>query len=154
MSKSFLAEERAVYKALDVLAKRLVKKPDPVAYIDGPGAIRDFLQVACGIESREVFYVVFLDARHGVISSEKMFSGGLTGAAIYVGEVAKRALRLNAAALVVAHNHPSGVSEPSSADRELTERLRSGLAILEIRLLDHLVFGNNGYTSFAERGWL
>lgn len=102
----------------------------------------------------EIFAALFLDARHQVISVEDLFRGGLTGAAVYVGEVVRRALRLGAAALVVAHNHPSGVAEPSAADRELTERLRQALALVEIRLLDHVVVGDAGSVSFAERGWL
>lgn len=103
---------------------------------------------------REVFSALFLDARHQVIAVEDLFHGSLTGAAVYVGEVVRRALKLSAAALVVAHNHPSGVPEPSAADRELTERLRQALALVEIRLLDHVVVGDGTSVSFAERGWL
>jgi DNA repair protein RadC len=102
----------------------------------------------------EVFAALFLDARHQVIAVEDLFRGGLTGAAVYVGEVVRRALKLGAAALVVAHNHPSGIAEPSAADRELTERLRQALALVEIRLLDHVVVGDADSVSFAERGWL
>lgn len=102
----------------------------------------------------EVFAAMFLDARHQVIAVEELFHGSLTGAAVYVGVVVKRALRLGAAALVVAHNHPSGVAEPSHADRELTERLRQALALVEVRLLDHVIVGDADTLSFAERGWL
>ncbi|MBL8245296.1 MAG: DNA repair protein RadC [Rhodanobacteraceae bacterium] len=102
----------------------------------------------------EVFSAMFLDARHQVIGVEDLFHGSLTGAAVYVGVVVKRALKLGAAALVVAHNHPSGIAEPSHADRELTERLRQALALVEIRLLDHVIVGDADSLSFAERGWL
>lgn len=102
----------------------------------------------------EVFSAMFLDARHQVIAVEDLFHGSQTGAAVYVGVVVKRALRLGAAALVVAHNHPSGIAEPSHADRELTERLRAALALVEVRLLDHVIVGDADCLSFAERGWL
>ncbi|GMU42769.1 MAG: DNA repair protein RadC [Xanthomonadales bacterium] len=102
----------------------------------------------------EVFAAMFLDARHQVIAIEDLFHGSQTGAAVYVGVVVQRALRIGAAAMVVAHNHPSGVAEPSHADRELTERLRAALALVEVRLLDHVIVGDGDCLSFAERGWL
>lgn len=122
--------------------------------IAAPRDVQDALRARLRDRESEVFSALFLDARHQVIQVEDLFTGSLTGAAVYVGEVVKRALRHGAAALVVAHNHPSGVSEPSAADREITERLRQALALVEIRLLDHVVVGDADSVSFAERGWL
>jgi DNA repair protein RadC len=122
--------------------------------IGAPADVHQVFQARLRDADREVFSALFLDARHQVIGIEDLFHGGLTGAAVYVGEVVKRALKLASAAVVVAHNHPSGVAEPSAADRELTERLRQALALVEIRLLDHVVVGDGATVSFAERGWI
>jgi DNA repair protein RadC len=122
--------------------------------IAAPRDVHEALRARLRDREHEVFSALFLDARHQLITVEDLFSGSLTGAAVYVGEVVKRALRLGAAALVVAHNHPSGVCEPSAADREITERLRQALGLVEIRLLDHVVVGDCDSVSFAERGWL
>ena len=122
--------------------------------IGAPSDVQDALRARLRDRESEVFSALFLDARHQVICVEDLFHGSLTGAAVYVGEVVKRALRLGAAALVVAHNHPSGVCEPSAADREITERLRQALNLVEVRLLDHVVVGDGASVSFAERGWL
>lgn len=149
--KNMVAEDAAIYDALKILEKR-VRKAD--TYITDPNSIRTLLQLRLMPQDHEVFTVVFLDARHGVIATEDLFHGSLTGAAVYVGQVVRRALLLNCAAVVVAHNHPSGIPEPSAADRELTERLRQAMALVEIRLLDHVVIGGEKQVSFAERGWL
>lgn len=122
--------------------------------IAAPRDVQEALRARLRDREHEVFSALFLDARHQVICVEDLFTGSLTGAAVYVGEVVKRALRLGAAALVVAHNHPSGVCEPSAADREITERLRQALNLVEVRLLDHVVVGDGDSVSFAERGWL
>ena len=103
---------------------------------------------------REVFGVLFLDNRHRLLAFEILFFGTLDGAEVYPREVARAALRHNAAAIIVAHNHPSGSSEPSAADRAVTLRLRDALALLEIRLLDHFVIGDGTPTSLAARGWV
>ncbi len=102
----------------------------------------------------EVFFVLFLDTRNRVIAEEPMFRGTIDGAAVYPREVVKAALAHNAAALIVAHNHPSGVGEPSSADQALTRRLREALALVDVRLLDHIIIAAEGPVSFAQRGWL
>jgi len=122
--------------------------------ITDPHSILQFLRTKLVRLDHEEFHVVFLDARHRVVGVEAMFRGSLTGASVYIGEVVKAALKRNAAAIVIAHNHPSGVPEPSAADRELTERIRQALNLVEIGLLDHLVIAAEGHTSFAERGWL
>lgn len=149
--KNMVAEDAAIYDALKILEKR-VRKAN--TYVTDPQSVRTLLQLRLMPQDHEVFTVVFLDARHGVIAVEDLFHGSLTGAAVYVGQVVRRALLVNCAAVVVAHNHPSGIAEPSAADRELTERLRQAMALVEIRLLDHVVIGAESQVSFAERGWL
>jgi DNA repair protein RadC len=101
---------------------------------------------------REVFGCLFLDNRHRLIALEEMFLGTIDGASVHPREVVKRALKLNAAAVILAHNHPSGVAEPSQADELITARIRDALALVDIRVLDHLVVGGTTVTSFAERG--
>lgn len=102
----------------------------------------------------EVFAVAFLDTRHRLIAFEPLFRGGIDGAEVHPREVVRRCLDLNAAAVLVGHNHPSGVAEPSQADRLLTRRLREALSLVEVRLLDHFVIGDGRPVSLAERGWL
>ncbi len=102
----------------------------------------------------EVFACLFLDTRHRVIACEELFHGTIDGASVHPREVLRRALQHNAAALILAHNHPSGVAEPSQADRRITERLREVMALVDIRVIDHIVVGDQQSVSFAERGWL
>ncbi|EGU56734.1 hypothetical protein VINI7043_17819 [Vibrio nigripulchritudo ATCC 27043] len=103
---------------------------------------------------REAFYILFLDNQHRVIQDEVMFEGTIDAASVYPREVVKRALHHNAAALILAHNHPSGVAEPSQADRRITRRLVDATALVDIRILDHFVIGDGEVVSFAERGWI
>lgn len=103
---------------------------------------------------REVFYILFLDNQHRVIQDEILFEGTIDAASVYPREVVKRALQLNAAALILAHNHPSGIAEPSQADRRITQRLIEALRLVDIRVLDHFVIGDGEVVSFAERGWI
>ncbi|MFN3713791.1 MAG: RadC family protein [Alcanivoracaceae bacterium] len=102
----------------------------------------------------EVFACLFLDNRHRVLAFEELFRGTIDGAAVYPREVVRRALDHNAAALILAHNHPSGVAEPSEADRSITRRLVEALGLVDVRVLDHLVIGDGHWVSLAERGWL
>jgi len=102
----------------------------------------------------EVFACLFLDTRHRVIACEELFHGTIDGASVHPREVLRRALQHNAAALILAHNHPSGIAEPSQADRRITERLREVMALVDIRVIDHVVVGDQHSVSFAERGWL
>ncbi len=104
--------------------------------------------------ARAEFLVLFLDSQHQLIEAETLFQGTLDGAAVYPREVAKRALELNAAALIASHNHPSGIAQPSAADRRITERLQAALALLDIRFLDHIVVTDVDAFSFAEDGLL
>jgi DNA repair protein RadC len=102
----------------------------------------------------EVFACLFLDNRHRVLAFEEMFRGSIDGASVHPREVVRRCIKHNAAALIVAHNHPSGVAEPSAADRAITQRLRESLELIDVRLLDHFVIGSGTPTSLAQRGWL
>ena len=122
--------------------------------LTSPTLTRRYLQAQLRDEVREVFAVLFLDNRHRVLAFEPMFHGTIDGAAVYPREVARRCLHHHAAAVIVAHNHPSGVAEPSQSDHRITERLRDALALIDIRLLDHVVVGDRKCVSFAERGWL
>ncbi|HEY5789070.1 MAG TPA: DNA repair protein RadC [Gammaproteobacteria bacterium] len=122
--------------------------------LTSPDATRALLATQLRHRQREVFLGLFLDTRHRVLAAEELFHGTLDAAAVHPREVVRRALALNAAALIVAHNHPSGVAEPSSADLVLTRRLRDALALVEVRLLDHFVVGDGVPVSLAERGLL
>ncbi len=117
-------------------------------------AVTDYLRHQLGGLRREVFACLFLDARHRFIAFEKMFLGSLDRATVHPREVLKRALELNAAAVIFAHNHPSGVAEPSGSDIQITEELKGLLARLEVCVLDHVVIGRGCQVSFAERGLL
>jgi DNA repair protein RadC len=117
-----------------------------------PRIVREYLAVHYAGMEREVFGCLFLDNRHRLIVLEQMFLGTLDGASVHPREVVKRALKLNAAAVILAHNHPSGVAEPSQADELITARIRDALALVDICVLDHLVVGGTTVTSFAERG--
>ncbi len=113
-----------------------------------------YLQMQLRDRSREIFCCIFLDTRHRVLSYEELFSGTIDGATVHPREIVKRALELHAAAVIAAHNHPSGVAEPSRADETLTRKLKEALALLDIRLLDHLIVGDGECVSLSERGLL
>ena len=120
--------------------------------MSSPERTRVFLQYHLGGREREVFCCLFLDSQHRLLCCEDLFLGTLDGAAVYPREVAVRALRYRAAAVIFAHNHPSGVAEPSIADRRITERLSAALGLLDIRVLDHIIVGRGRTFSFAEQG--
>ncbi len=122
--------------------------------LSSPENTRLFLQHHLGGRQREVFSCIFLDTQHHVICCEDLFLGTLDGAAVYPREVAVRALQYCAAAVIFAHNHPSGVAEPSAADKRITERLQAALSLLDIRVLDHFIIGRGKGYSFAEAGLL
>ena len=122
--------------------------------LTSPSDTLDYLQFTLGGRRREVFICVFLDTRHRVLCHEELFQGSIDGACVYPRVVAEHALRHNAAAVIVAHNHPSGVTEPSLADQAITRRLKDALGLLEIRLLDHFVVGEGAPVSMASRGML
>lgn len=140
--------------AMELACRQALQKISAGDVLTSPGETRRFLQCHLGSRSREVFTCLFLDSQHRVQRCEDLFFGTLDGAAIYPREVAIRALQYGAAAVIFAHNHPSGVAEPSSADRRITERLCSALALLDIRVLDHIIVGSGAEFSFAEQGLL
>jgi len=119
-----------------------------------PNAVRDYLKLYFRDKDHEVFVAVFLDAQNRVIAVDALFQGTLTQTSVYPREVVRHSLRRNAAAVIFAHNHPSGVAEPSHADEALTGSLRQALALVDVRVLDHFVVAGNVTTSFAERGVL
>lgn len=129
----------------------MLMRGDP---LESPDITEQYLKTALRDHRNEVFACLFLDTRHRVIAFEELFQGTIDGATVYPRVVAERALRLGAAALIVAHNHPSGISEPSIADQAITHRLRDALALLDIRLLDHFVIGDGAPVSMAARGML
>ena len=122
------------------------------ATMSSPQAVKDYLRVQIGVLEHEVFCVLFLDAQHRIIALKAMFRGTVTQTSVYPREVVKETLSLNAASVVLAHNHPSGAAEPSRADEFLTQALKSALALVDVRVLDHLVVAGADCVSFAERG--
>jgi DNA repair protein RadC len=122
--------------------------------LDSPDAVRNYLRLMLGSKPNEVFWCVFLDAQNRVIAAEELFRGTLTQTSVYPREVVKRALFHNAAALILAHNHPSGVAESSQADRQLTRHLAEALALVDVRVLDHFIVAGASSLSFRESGQL
>ncbi len=119
-----------------------------------PQAVKDYLRAELRHQQREVFSVLFLNNQHHLLAYRELFQGTIDAASVYPREVVKLALAHNAAAVILAHNHPSGIAEPSQADRRITQRLQEALALVDIRVLDHLVVGEAEVLSFAERGLL
>ena len=119
-----------------------------------PAIIQQYLQNLLAYREREVFLVLFLDNQHRVIRHEEMFAGTISSVEIHPREIVREALKINAAAIILAHNHPSGVSEPSAMDIRVTEQIIKACQLLGIRVLDHLVIGHGETVSFAERGWI
>jgi len=157
----FLAEpgmgpaKYAQLQAVTELAKRHLKSTwARDTCLSNPIATQDYLRAWLRDQPREVFAGIFLDSRHRVIATEAMFTGTIDRASIHPREVVRRSLQLNAAALILAHNHPSGVAEPSAADRQITEQICQALALVDVRVLDHIVVGDGQTCSFAERGWI
>lgn len=122
--------------------------------LTSPDLVRQYLMMRLGREEREIFCVLFLDNQNRLIAAEDMFMGTIDGASVYPREVVKVALKHNAAAVMLAHNHPSGVVEPSRADQQITQRLQAALQLIDVRVLDHFVVSDTESMSFAERGLL
>jgi DNA repair protein RadC len=119
-----------------------------------PQQVRDYLVLKLGALTREVFMVLFLDAQNRLTAAEELFSGTLTQTSVYPREVVKRAIYHNAASVIFAHNHPSGTTQQSAADEQLTQQLKQALALVDVRVLDHFIVAGNQTLSFAERGLL
>ena len=137
------------------MARRALKdKISRGSALSSPRAVRDYLRLRLQDRPHEVFVGVFLDAQNRVLAVEELFRGTLTQTSVYPREIVKRALHYNAAALIFAHNHPSGVAEPSRSDEALTQALKQALALVDVKVLDHFVVGAEAAMSFAERGLL
>jgi len=140
--------------ALEIASRQLLERLEKGTAIGSPADTRRYLTARLRDLPYEVFACLFLDNRHRVIAYEELFRGSIDGASVYPREVVKRALALNAAAAIFAHNHPSGVAEPSAADARISRRLKDALALVDIRMLDHIVIGDGELVSLAERGLL
>lgn len=140
-----IAELARRYFSLRVLAEDSLLSPEMT---------REFLQSQLADEEREIFVVIFLDNQHRVLKHSRLFSGTLSHVEVHPREIVREAIKVNAAAVILAHNHPSGSPEPSKADRLITERVIKCCRFMDIRVLDHLVIGRGAYVSFAERGWI
>lgn len=140
--------------ALEIGRRVLAEQINKGSGLTSPADTRRYLMSCLRDLPVEVFCCLFLDNRHRVLAFEELFRGTLTGAAVYPREVVKRALKHNAAAVIFAHNHPSGVAEPSQADEQITQRLQDALGLVEVRVLDHFVVGEGEPVSFAEKGLL
>ena len=143
-------DEIVVARAMEILEARMYQS-GPV--MDNPGAVKDYLRIKMLPHSKqEVFGVLFLNSQHNVLQYREMFYGTLTQTSVYPREVARIALELGAAAVILTHNHPSGSVEPSQADIHLTSTLKTALAMLDVRVLDHIIVGGTSVLSMAEKG--
>ena len=145
-----MRRETVIARALKLLEHQ-VREADSMRL---PGAVRDYLRLRLADRRHEVFCVVFLDAQNRVIALEEMFRGTLTQTSVYPREVMVEALNFNAAGVILCHNHPSGVAEPSHADEALTQTLKAALALIDVRVLDHVIVAGAASLSFAEKGLL
>lgn len=139
---------------LEMARRHLAEDLSKGAALDSPKTVRDYLKSMLRHEPHEVFACLFLDTKHQVLAFEILFHGSIDSACVYPRQVVKRALANNAAALILTHNHPSGVPLPSEADRQLTRDLKKALALVDIRVLDHFIVGEGEPLSMAEYGWM
>lgn len=146
------SDDAIIESALNILEKRIPYNTDNPS-LTSPEASKAYVKLQLSTYEHEVFACLYLDNRNRVIAFDKLFHGTIDGASVYPREVVKAALKHNAAAVIFAHNHPSGVAEPSKADEAITKRLKDALSLIEVRVLDHLIVGEE-VTSFAERGLL
>ena len=137
---------------LEAARQAIEHKMQRSASFSSPAAVKEYLRAKLAGFEHEVFAVLFLDTQHRLIEYVEMFRGTIDSASVYPREVVKQALRLNAAAVIISHNHPSGNPEPSRADEVLTQRLKEALALVDVRTLDHIIVAGGTTTSFAERG--
>ncbi len=145
-----MKEDQIIKRALKILESR-IRHGDA---LNSPRAVRDYLLLALSGREYEVFVGIFLDAQNRVLEMEELFRGSLSQTSVFPREVVKRALHCNAAGVIFAHNHPSGLAEPSGADEALTVALKKSLALVDVRVLDHFIVGSGYVMSFAERGLL
>jgi DNA repair protein RadC len=148
------AKRAELLAVMEIARRALSQQLQDAPVFDSPQAVKDYLALHLGGRAQEVFAVLFLDGQHRLLRLEELFQGTLTQTSVYPREVVKRALALNAGAVVLAHNHPSGLAEPSRADEYLTQTLKSALALVDVRVLDHVIVGRGQTASLAERGLL
>ena len=148
--RGYVSPDALVQIAADILLENLTSKEN----LTQPEDAARFLQLSLAKEKNEHFGVLFLNNKHQAISFERMFTGTIDGAAVYPRVVVQRALEHNAAAVIFAHNHPSGCPDPSEADRSITRRLSEALSLVDVRVLDHFVVSQSHWVSLAERGWI
>ena len=139
---------------LEMSRRQLAERLRRDSALESPQAVRDYLKSLLRHELHEVFGCLFMDSKHRMLSFEVLFRGSIDSASVYPRQVVKRALAHNAAAVIFCHNHPSGVTEPSQADRTLTKRLSDALDLIEVRVLDHFIVGDGQPLSMVERGWM
>lgn len=144
-------EQRIVTMALQLLDKQLKAKPYSFT---SSQQTQDYLRLQLEPTEKEVFLVLYLDNQHRLIARETVFLGTINEVSVYPREIVKLALHHNAAATILAHSHPSGMAEPSQADRAITQKLQEVLSLVDVKVLDHIVMGHGEQVSFAERGWL
>ncbi|AIJ46630.1 DNA repair protein RadC [Pseudomonas aeruginosa] len=137
---------------LEAARQAIERKMQRGTSFTSPAAVKEYLRAKLAGFEHEVFAVLFMDTQHRLIEYAEMFRGTIDGASVYPRELVKEALRLNAAAVIISHNHPSGNPEPSGADRALTQRLKEALGLVDVRVLDHVIVAGTDTTSFAERG--
>ncbi|HYC45811.1 MAG TPA: DNA repair protein RadC [Burkholderiales bacterium] len=148
------AKYAQLHAVLEMSRRALRETIDRGVALSSPQSVRDYLRLKLHGKPHEVFVAVFLDAQNRVLEVEELFRGTLTQTSVFPREIVKRALHFNAAAIIFAHNHPSGVAEPSRADEALTQTLKHTLALVDVKVLDHFVVGGDAAMSFAERGLL
>ena len=139
-----------INQARELLTARLYRNQS----LGSPKETESYLALQLGEREQEVFAVIFLDSQNQVLQYKEMFYGSIASTSVYPREIARLALRLNAAAVICSHNPPSGHPEPSAADRTITERIKNSMELIDVRVLDHVVVGGGRTVSFAERGWL
>jgi DNA repair protein RadC len=149
LGKAKFAQLQAV---VEMTRRYLLEEAKGRDLLTSPEAARDYLKARLAGYPHEVFACLFLDNRHRLIEYEELFRGTIDGASVHPREVVRRAIRANAAAVIFAHNHPSGVAEPSQSDLRITQRLKDALSLVEVRVLDHVIIGDGAGTSLAERG--
>ncbi len=149
-----LAKSTTLSAVIELLKRALQERIQPGVNLSSPAAVRDYLRLQLLRNDKEVFLGIFLDAQNRIVASEHLSEGTLTQTSVFPREVVRRALYHNAAAVIFAHNHPSGLAEPSRADELLTQALKQALALVDVKVLDHFIVGTGAPMSFAERGLL
>ena len=148
------AKRAEILAVLELARRAMAQQLKERTVFATPGIVKEYLQLQLSAKPHEVFAVLFLDVKHRMIAMEELFRGTLTQTSVYPREVVLRALHHNAASVVLAHNHPSGSAQPSSADESLTRTLKAALALIDIRVIDHIIVGTGEVFSFAEKGLL